>query len=191
MNLVSFVQKGIFRFRTLYSKLLSIFKNLFWRISGMKIGYGTSLPSVKVTWPHQVQLGNSCRIESGVYFKYDGIWQKGPSIKVGNNVFIGRNVEFNIKGGIRIGDDTLIASDVKFIDHDHGMSIDCKMRKQQCPTTSIEIGSDVWIGVNAVILKGVRIGAGSVIAAGAVVTRSVANNEIWGGVPARKIGERI
>lgn len=52
------------------------------------------------------------------------------------------------------------------------------------------IGDDVWIGANAVILRGVNIGDGAVIAAGAVVTRNVPKYEIWGGVPAKKIGER-
>ena len=48
----------------------------------------------------------------------------------------------------------------------------------------------VWIGANAVILKGVEIGRGAVVAAGAVVTKNIPPNEIWGGVPAKKIGER-
>lgn len=52
------------------------------------------------------------------------------------------------------------------------------------------IGDGVWIGANAVVLRGVRIGDGAVIAAGAVVTRNVPGNEIWGGVPARLIGKR-
>ena len=52
------------------------------------------------------------------------------------------------------------------------------------------IGDDVWIGVNVVILRGVRIGDGAVIAAGAVVAKDVPENEIWGGVPARFIRKR-
>lgn len=52
------------------------------------------------------------------------------------------------------------------------------------------VGNGVWIGANVVVLRGVQIGDGAVIAAGAVVTKDVARNEIWGGVPARKIGCR-
>ncbi|WP_281421535.1 DapH/DapD/GlmU-related protein [Thermus brevis] len=50
------------------------------------------------------------------------------------------------------------------------------------------IGDGVWIGAHAIILRGVRIGDRAVIAAGAVVTKDVPPGEIWGGVPARRIG---
>ncbi|MEO7067511.1 MAG: DapH/DapD/GlmU-related protein [Rhodanobacter sp.] len=52
------------------------------------------------------------------------------------------------------------------------------------------IGDGVWIGAHAVILRGVQIGDCAVVAAGAVVTRNVPAREIWGGVPARRIGVR-
>jgi acetyltransferase-like isoleucine patch superfamily enzyme len=55
----------------------------------------------------------------------------------------------------------------------------------------LSVGRDVFIGVNAIILGGVRvIGIGAVIGAGAVVTKPVPNFEVWAGNPARKIGER-
>lgn len=53
------------------------------------------------------------------------------------------------------------------------------------------IEEDVWCGANVTILKGVTIGRGSVIAAGAVVTKNVGEYEIWGGVPAKKIKNRF
>jgi acetyltransferase-like isoleucine patch superfamily enzyme len=54
----------------------------------------------------------------------------------------------------------------------------------------IVLEQDVWLGANAVVLKGVKIARGAIIAAGAVVTTDVPQFEIWGGVPARKLGER-
>jgi len=51
----------------------------------------------------------------------------------------------------------------------------------------VHSGNNVWIGANTVILRGVSIGDGAVIAAGAVVNHDVPSYEIWGGVPARKI----
>jgi acetyltransferase-like isoleucine patch superfamily enzyme len=143
-----------------------------------------------MTWPHQVCIGRYCQLEDDLYFKFDGIWQTGPSIVIRNNVFLGRGCEFNIRVGIVIESDCLIASGCKFIDHDHGIVLGTPMRHQQGLETAIHIEEDVWVGVNAVILKGVHIRRGAVIAGGAVVTKSVPENEIWAGVPARCIGVR-
>lgn len=56
-------------------------------------------------------------------------------------------------------------------------------------TAPILINQNVFLGTNVIVLKGVTIGENSIIAAGSVVTKSIPNNEIWGGNPARKIGE--
>jgi acetyltransferase-like isoleucine patch superfamily enzyme len=58
------------------------------------------------------------------------------------------------------------------------------------PEEPVTLDTDVWIGANAVLLKGVTIGKGAIVAAGAVVRNSIPSYEIWGGVPARKLGER-
>jgi len=55
----------------------------------------------------------------------------------------------------------------------------------------VYIDEDVWIGANVTILKGVHIGEGSIVAAGAVVTNSIGRYEVWGGIPARKIKDRF
>ena len=114
----------------------------------------------------------------------------GPNIMIGSNCFVGHGVEFNIRKYVRIGNDCLIAAGVRFIDHDHGISLDALIREQEGPESPIEVGNDVWIGVNAVILKGVVVGKGAVIGAGAVVNRSIPESEIWGGVPAKPLGRR-
>jgi acetyltransferase-like isoleucine patch superfamily enzyme len=49
---------------------------------------------------------------------------------------------------------------------------------------------DVWLGCHVVVLMGVKIGRGAVVAAGAIVNKNIPSYEIWGGVPAKKIGER-
>lgn len=159
-------------------------------IAGMQIGDGTRLPSMHVTWPHQVAIGNNCSLEHGIYFKYDGIWAQGPTIRIADHVFIGAGCEFNIRKGIDIGKDALIASGCRFIDHDHGVAMGELMRTQEGPEKEIVLEEDVWLGCNVVVLKGVRIGKGAIVAAGAVVTKPIPAYEIWGGVPAKKIGQR-
>lgn len=156
----------------------------------MIVGARTIVSRIQVTWPHQVKIGRDCLLEADVYFKFDGIHKPGPSISIGDCTFIGRGCEFNIAGRIDIGNHCLIASGSKFIDHDHGTDTKSLMRVQACPTSSIKIGDDVWIGANAIVLRGVSIGTGAIIAAGAVVRSDVKAYDIVGGVPAKVIRSR-
>lgn len=185
------IQKAFFVIQWRYLKQLSSFVRKVWYyFQGMRVGYKTNLPSIKATWPHQISIGDNCNLEHGIYFKFDGIWKPGPSIIIQNNVFIGMGCEFNIRKKIVVGDNSLIASGCKFIDRDHGIALGELIGKQHGPEQEIIIGNDVWLGCNVVVLKGVNIADGAVVAAGAVVTKSIPSNEIWGGVPAKKIGSR-
>lgn len=177
------------RFRT-FNFILSSVRRLWFSCLGMQIGKGTYVPKMHVTWPHQVCIGQNCKLEPHINFKYDGPWLPGPRIVIGDTVFIGTNCEFNINEGITIGNDSLIASGCKFIDHDHGIDLGESMYKQFGSRAKISIANDVWLGCNVIVLKGVNIGDGAIIAAGAVVTKSIPAYEIWGGVPAKKIGQR-
>ncbi|HEY5040991.1 MAG TPA: acyltransferase [Verrucomicrobiae bacterium] len=188
MNAHSLAARMLFRLR--HGSISAHVRTAWLRFCGAKIGKHTLVPKIFITWPHQVQIGNNCILEPDIFFKFDGIWCSGPSIIIGDDVFIGRGCEFNIKSQIKIGSNSLIASGAKFIDHDHGTLSKALVRIQPGVESAIEIGSDCWIGVNAVVLKGVNIGDGAVIGAGAVVSKSVPAYEIWAGVPARKIGHR-
>ncbi|MCX2485281.1 acyltransferase [Pedobacter sp. MR2016-24] len=181
---IFFVRNKIFR------KLGMFVRTSYYGLIGLKTGKNTRLAPLKVTWPHQVIVGDNCTLEDDIFFKFDGIWKQGPSIKIKNRVFIGAGCEFNIRLGIEIGDDGLIASGCKFIDHDHGFAYGELVRTQQGTEIPIKIGKDVWLGCNVIVLKGVVINDGAIIAAESVVTKSVPKEEIWGGVPARKIGMR-
>ncbi len=175
-----------------YDGLTSFFRRNYYRILGMQIGKGTKIPPLYATWPHKVSLGKRCRLEHGIYFKFDGIWQPGLAIKIDDNTFIGSHTEFNITKEIVIGSDCLIASGCRFIDHDHGYADrTISMNKSTAGTEAgITIAEDVWLGCNVVILKGVTIGKGAIVAAGAVVNNSIPEYEVWGGIPARKLSER-
>lgn len=183
--------KGFFRLRERIDTLfLSSIRRLYWGIQGMKLGKGTQIPAIFVTFPHQVKLGSNCRLEHNIYFHFDGPYKDGPRIIIGNNCFIGNSCEFNISRGISIGDHCLIASGTKFVDHNHGMSLGTPMALQKCTEAEIEIGNDVWIGANCIVLAGVKIGEGAIIAANAVVNRDVPPLTIFGGIPARLIRSR-
>ena len=113
------------------------------------------------------------------------LMEKDTNIKVGNFVeLIGCFIR--IRYGLEIGDRCIITPDVKIIDHDHLISPH-KRKLKEYPGNKIKIGNDVWVGYNAIILKGVTIGNGAIVAAGSVVTKDVKSNTIVGGVPAKEI----
>jgi len=157
---------------------------------GMKIGRKVRMDHVEVSWPNQIEIGDESIIEHNVYFKYDGSWKSNRSIIIKNNVFIGNNCEFNIKESVTIGNNCLIGAGSRFVDHDHGINLSDPIRKQYCPRKSIELKEDVWVGANCLILKGVKIDTGAIVAGGSVVTKSIPAFEIWAGIPAKKIGYR-
>ena len=170
---------------------ISAVRQIVPRLCGARMGQRTLLGrGIYFSWPHKISMGDDCLIEDGVRFKPDGPWSPGFTILLGNHVFVGTGAEFNVVKRVEIGDKCLIAAGVRFIDHDHGISPDADIRGQPGPVGAIKVERDVWIGANAVVLRGVTVGAGAVIGAGAVVTKCVPAMEIWAGVPARKIGSR-
>ena len=108
----------------------------------------------------------------------------GKNIFLGENVFINSGCKFQDQGGIFIGDRCLIGHNVVLATLNH--HIDPERRSDTIPKP-IRLGSDVWIGSNATVLPGVTIGDGSIVAAGAVVTKDVSPMTIVGGVPAVRI----
>jgi acetyltransferase-like isoleucine patch superfamily enzyme len=112
---------------------------------------------------------------------------KDASLEVGANVWVSSNSRLLCYENIKIGNYSLISWDVEVRDSDcHTIC-----REDFVMSKPIQIGNHVWIGARAMILKGVRIGDGAVVAAGAVVTSDVAKNCLAGGVPARIIRENV
>jgi acetyltransferase-like isoleucine patch superfamily enzyme len=120
-------------------------RTLYWRTLGLHAGSRTLLPRIHITWPHQVSFGSHCTLEPDSYFKFDGIYCPGPSIRFGDNVFIGTGCEFNIRVGLVVGSHALIASGCRLIDHDHGfLRRDAPMSTQADGSEkAIVIGEDV------------------------------------------------
>ncbi len=110
----------------------------------------------------------------------------GPSglLKIGNRVFINVGTTISAYSQVVIGNNVLIGNDVAIYDSDfHGL----EQRDCPAPPAPVTIEDNVWIATRAIILKGVTLGQGSVVAAGSVVTRSVPPYTLVGGVPARVI----
>ncbi len=114
------------------------------------------------------------------------------------DIVIGNNVQFgdycNIASNVHFGNNILLASRVNFVgkeDHTYNMPGQYIWNGKRGDNGTTIVEDDVWIGTGAIILSGVKIGAGSIIAAGAVVTKDVPPCEIHGGVPAKKIRDRF
>lgn len=135
-----------------------------------------------------VEVGNEIMIGPNNHLGSNG---KG-FVKLGNRVATNRNVMiYIVDGNVTIGDDVMIGPNVVFVTDNHVYSrIDVPIREQGISSKEIIIEDDVWIGANAVILPGVRIGKGTIIASGAVVSRNIDPYSIAGGVPAVIIHKR-
>jgi acetyltransferase-like isoleucine patch superfamily enzyme len=111
----------------------------------------------------------------------------GLNITVGRKVHIGHECMFTGHAPIDIADDVMIANKTNLVTGGHPVPPD--QRRDYLTAAPITIERNVWIGTAATILQGVTIGAGSVVAAGAVVTRDVPPATLAGGVPATVIRE--
>lgn len=132
----------------------------------------------------KIIIGQNSFIEAGAFFSAK------RDITIGDRVYIGRNSSLSCH--LVIGDDVLIASNVAFVGGDHKIDfIDTPMnRSGRDSIKPINIQKNVWIGHGAIILHGITLHTGCVVAAGAVVTKSVPENAIVGGNPAKIIRYR-
>ncbi|MFW9873827.1 MAG: acyltransferase [Candidatus Thorarchaeota archaeon] len=130
------------------------------------------------------KCGENVNIEKGAYFG------DGRNICIGDNSGLGVNCK--IQQNVKIGNDVMMGEDVTILTSSHKFD-DCSipMRLQGFkPRKEVVIEDDVWIGDRVIILPGVKIGKGSVIGAGSVVTKHVFDYSIVGGVPAKLIKSR-
>ena len=141
---------------------IMFFRFLIYKLCGMRIGKKTIINMKLFMWrPYSIRIGNYCHINRDCFL--DG------------------------RSGITIGDNVSISYSVKIITGSHDVSASDFAPK----FAPVNIGDNVWIGIGATILPGVNIGKGAVIAAGAVVTHDVSEYSIVGGIPAKKIAERV
>ena len=152
-----------------------------------------------------VHMRNRCSIEIGQNFTAVSRWQKnsigviqpvvlktlrrGARIRIGNNVGIsGSTLSANLS--ITIGNDVLIGSGALISDCDaHPLGYEARLRDGSPNMAAVVIEDGAFIGARCIILKGVRIGRGSVIGAGSVVSRDVPAGVIAAGNPAKVVKE--
>nr|WP_308169579.1 acyltransferase [Acrocarpospora catenulata] len=133
----------------------------------------------------RVELGPRAHLEGSV------IIQGGGRFTLGARSFVGSLSVIGVNDAVLVGADVMIAQAVSIRDTDHRAGpADTPMLWQGIETAGVVIEDDVWIGHGATVLRGVRIGRGAIVAAGAVVTRDVPPGAVVGGVPARVLRVR-
>ncbi len=151
----------------------------------------------------RVILGQNCWISAGgnegeIRFGRDTfvahsstLRGEGGRITIGNHVQVSRNCYINGAGGVEIGDDSMLGPNTVIVSVNHLHDrIDLPIRKQGVAKAKVVIENDVWLGANTSIMPGVTIGKGSVIGAGAVVTKDIPAFTLAVGIPARAVGKR-
>jgi len=177
----TFFQKVINRLTTIWLELVTGFlwwgvgfipfhhlRRFFYRLAGMQLGSGSTIHMMaRVYDPRHITIGE------------DSILGERISLD-------GRKQLLNSVGGLTIGNHVDIASEVMIWTSQH----DIHSPTMAATEAAVTIADYVFIGPRAIILPGVTIGRGAVVAAGAVVTKDVASLSIVAGVPAQEIGQR-
>lgn len=165
-------------------KALRRIKTVFWELVAFKLNLTGKIPSHYVRrfvyrfWG--VRIGSGSTIHTGAVFYYP------RNIKIGEDTIIGEQAVLDGRDKLIFGNHVDVATGVMFYNGEHDIN-DEKFGAVYAP---VVIEDYVFIGPRAIILPGVTVHKGAVVAAGAVVTKDVEEFKIVGGVPAKEIGER-
>ena len=130
------------------------------------------------------ECGQDVNIRPNVYFG------SGGHIRIGDRSMLGADSIIGSGTDVTIGEDVLMGPQVLIYTCNHCTELGIPIREQPFAFQPVVIGDDVWIGARCIILPGVTIGNGAVLAAGAVVAKDVPENAIVGGVPAKVLKMR-
>lgn len=138
--------------------------------------------SIEVHGTGRIRVGHDLYLYPSLFWET----REQGEIRIGDRVVMSRGVHLSARQGIDIGDDTMVGeyTSIRDADHERGTTGLIRDVYRAAPIT---IGKRVWIGRGAVILSGITIGDGALVAANAVVTRDVPAGAVVGGVPARPL----
>jgi acetyltransferase-like isoleucine patch superfamily enzyme len=145
-----------------------------------EIGTRSFVSPLAAVHPDVLTVGAESYIAAHVYLTDD--------VTMGDHTTL--NPFATVRGRVRLGDGVRVGAHTSLLGFNHSMEPDAPVYEQPLTITGITVGDDVWIGSNAIVLDGVTIGAHSVIAAGAVVTRDVPPWSVMAGNPARRLRDR-
>ncbi len=188
-----------------------LIRNFLYRFVFARVGKSVYIqPNVRFVGTSKIEIGNYVRVYSGSYISNRGdkicfadnvsidhgvdiraCGNNGGDITIGEHSYIGPYVCMAGPGFIKIGRDCMIASHSSLYANNHIFTDQHRpFREQGVTTKGIVVEDDCWLGSGVRVLDGVTIGRGSIIGAGAVVTRNIPPYSVAVGVPAKVIGVR-
>ena len=178
--------------------LIWLFCKLSRNIDIMGVPKVKAWPSICVRNGGHIKIGKNVTINSSNYLYHAGMYSivklfvdvRGAIIDIGDNTRM-HGCCIHAKESVTIGRNCLIAANCQIIDSNgHDVEIDDELDGRLHTSgikKRIEIGDNVWIGLNSIILPGVKIGKGSIIGAGSVVTSDIPDYTVAAGNPAKII----
>lgn len=160
----------------------AVFKNL---IIGNNVTLGGKV-YIRMRRNGKILLCDGVRVGTDVWL----VTANDAEFNVGENAILGSYSIFNGGHGLEIGSNCIFAAFVYMNTSDHGFKRGELIQKQGFLGAPIEIGEDVWLGGHLFVNKGVKIGNGTVVGAGAVVTKDIPDHKVAAGNPAKVIKER-
>jgi acetyltransferase-like isoleucine patch superfamily enzyme len=163
---------------------------------------------LKLRWGKRFQTDGMCFICPGVKFEignhatlHVGRWAwvghdskirvHEGEVRIGAKTVMGQECTISAYQHVEIGRECIVADRVMLIDFDHGVvEVERPIRLQGIYKRDVRVGSNVWMGYGACILRGVSVGHNSIVGTNAVVTKDVPKNAVVGGVPARVLRMR-
>ncbi len=144
-----------------------------------------------VTGPLEIEIGAGCRVSAATTFSARTSSARAPRLVIGDNVDIGWQTTIATGRLVRIGNNVRIAGRA-FLAGYPGHPLDAAARAAGAPDTDDQVGDividdDAWLATGVTVLAGVRIGRGTIVAAGSVVTRDLPDFVLAAGVPARPV----
>lgn len=147
--------------------------------------------AVRLSWYRHVlgvNIGKDSSIFMGCYwYFYRPLGRNPQAMIVGDHTIVNRRCTLDGRGGLRLGNNVSISPEVMLITSQH-LKDDPEFGIEDKP---IVVEDYAWVGSRAILLPGVTIGTGAVVAAGAVVSRDVPPYAVVGGIPAKVIGNRL
>jgi len=155
-----------------------------WRTDG-PLFFGSGL-ELQIARRGRVEFGRFVWLGHGTKIRcHEGV------VEIGRKTVLGQECTISAYERVRIGEQCVIADRAMFIDFDHGVvEVERPIRLQGIYTRPVEVGSNVWVGYGACVLRGVRVGDNAIVGTNSVVTKDVPANAVVAGVPARIVRMR-